>query len=171
MSITSHRYYFFPPKITEIYLNQISRTQCITIIIVTTFTPGGWNLHILRPNISSFCFINIFSYSLLTFWRTSESPLPWVSLWSTINIWWMLMPSAIKRKSRHPHKHTVVCPYPPYSSDLLLCNFWVSHKVRMTIQEKDFEYIQEIRFPLTVALKTQNKRLLELLERLERMMK
>jgi len=52
------------------------------------------------------------------------------------------------------NKNIMVCPHPPYSPDLAPCDFWLFPKVKMTMQGKRFELIQEIEAATTVQLKT-----------------
>jgi len=48
----------------------------------------------------------------------------------------------------------MVCPHPPYSPDLALCDFWLFPKVKMTMNGKHFESIQDVEAATTVQLKT-----------------
>jgi len=50
-----------------------------------------------------------------------------------------------------------VCPHPPYSPDLALCDFWLFPKVKMTMKGKCFESIRDIEAATTVQLKTLTK--------------
>jgi len=52
------------------------------------------------------------------------------------------------------NKNITVCPHPPYSPDLTRCNFWLFPKVKMTMEGKRFELIQDIKAATTVQLKT-----------------
>ena len=52
------------------------------------------------------------------------------------------------------NKNIMVCPHPPYSPDLALCDFWLFPKVKMTMKGKRFESIQDIEAATTAQLKT-----------------
>ena len=52
------------------------------------------------------------------------------------------------------NKNIMVCPHPPYSPDLALCDFWLFPKVKMTMNGKHFESIQDVEAATTVQLKT-----------------
>jgi len=55
------------------------------------------------------------------------------------------------------NKNIMVCPHPPYSPDLALCNFWLFPKVKMTMKGKRFESIHDIETAMTAQLKTLTK--------------
>ena len=55
------------------------------------------------------------------------------------------------------NKNITVCPHPPYSPDLALCEFWLFPKVKMTMKGKRFESIQDIEAATTAQLKTLTK--------------
>ena len=48
----------------------------------------------------------------------------------------------------------MVCPHPPYSLDLALCDFWLFPKVKLTMKGKSFESIQDIEAATTAQLRT-----------------
>jgi len=50
-----------------------------------------------------------------------------------------------------------VCPHPPYSLDLALCDFWLFPKVKMTMKGKGFDLIQDIKADTTARVKTFTK--------------
>ena len=51
-------------------------------------------------------------------------------------------------------KNIMVCPHPPYSLDLALCDFWPFPKVKLTMKGKCFESIQDIEAATTAQLRT-----------------
>ena len=55
------------------------------------------------------------------------------------------------------NKNITVCPHPPYSPDLAMCNFWLCPKVKMTIKGKCFESIQDVEEATPELLKTLTK--------------
>ena len=55
------------------------------------------------------------------------------------------------------NKNITLCPHPPYSPDLALCDLWLFPKVKMTMKGKSFESIQDIEAAMTVQLKTLTK--------------
>jgi len=55
------------------------------------------------------------------------------------------------------NKNIMVCPHPPYSPDLALCDFWLFPKVKITMKGKRFESIQDIEAAITEQLKTLTK--------------
>jgi len=56
------------------------------------------------------------------------------------------------------NKNIMVCPHPPYSPDLALCDFWLFAKVKMTMKSKRFESVQDIKAAMTAQLKTLTKK-------------
>ena len=51
-------------------------------------------------------------------------------------------------------KNITVCPHPHYLSDLAPCDFWLFPKVKMNLNGKCFESIQDIEAATTAQLKT-----------------
>lgn len=81
-------------------------------------------------------------------------PLLLGSLSDMIKIHWMLLPSVIQQEGRQAHERTMVIPSPPYSLAMVLCDFWLCPKIKMTMKREHFELVEDIEAARTSQIKT-----------------